>query len=253
MHNVKQTFSWWCFENRGVDSSDLLKEAKKIGYIGVEYLPNELWNEAIDTGLSITNFRGHDPLEKGFNHLENHNFLESEVSKNLELSGKYKIPFLTVFSGDRLGIDESIGLANTVIGLKRLVPLAEELGVTLVLELLNSKIDHPDHQCDRTSWAAAVCEIINSPNLKILFDIYHVQVMEGNIIQSILSNLDHIAHIHTAGVPGRNDIDDSQELNFAAITQAVMDGGYKGLIGHEFLPKGNPVDALKVAYQICNV
>ena len=253
MKNVKQSFSWWCFEKRGVEPITLLREAKKIGYKGVEYLPPEFWDEAENIGLSILNIAGHSPLERGFNNLENHGFLNIEVVKQLELASKYKIAYITVFAGNRNGIDDEIGLANTVIGLKRVIPQAEKLGVTLVLELLNSKIDHPDHQCDRTLWGVAVCEIINSPNLKLLYDIYHMQVMEGDVIHTIQNHLDRIAHLHTAGVPSRNDIDGTQELNYAAIVRAVVDSGYDGYIGHEFLPKGEPLTALKGAYQICNI
>jgi hydroxypyruvate isomerase len=220
--NIRQSFSWWCFENRGVNPTTLLNESKKIGYMGVDLLPREFWEEAINVGLTIVNIAGHRPLEKGFNHLENHDYLEKEVLKQLELSAKFKIPYVTVFSGNRNGINDEIGLSNTVIGLKRIITQAEKLGVTLVLELLNSKIDHPDHQCDRTLWGVAVCEIINSPNLKLLYDIYHMQIMEGDVIHTIIDHLDRIAHIHTAGVPGRNDIDGTQELNYTAIVKAIV-------------------------------
>jgi hydroxypyruvate isomerase len=163
------------------------------------------------------------------------------------------VPYLTVFSGNREGIDDNIGLANTVKGIKRVIQQAEKLGVTLVLELLNSKIDHPDHQCDRTLWGAAVCDLVGSPNLKLLYDIYHMQIMEGDVIHTIQTNLNYIAHLHTAGVPGRNDIDGTQELNYAGIVKAVMSFGYKGYFGHEFLPKGEPLAALKAAYDLCNI
>jgi len=231
----------------------LLHEAKKIGYEGVEFIPQVFWDEAVKAGLGIVNIAGHSPLEKGFNHLENHEYLKTEVTKQLEISAKYKIPYLTVFAGNRNGINDDIGLANTVNGLKQVIPQAEKLGVTLILELLNSKIDHPDHQCDRTSWGVAVSQIIDSPNLKLLYDIYHMQVMEGDVIHTIQNHLDRIAHLHTAGVPGRNDIDGTQELDYAAIVRAVVDSGYDGFVGHEFLPKGEPIVALKAAYQICNI
>lgn len=253
MKNIRQSFSWWCFENRGVDPKTMLSEARKIGYKGVDLLPPEFWDGAINAGFTIVNIAGHRPLERGFNHLENHDYLEKEVGKQLELSAKYKIPYVTVFSGNRDGINDEIGLANTVTGLKRLIPAAEKLGVTLVLELLNSKIDHPDHQCDRTFWGAAVCEIINSPNMKLLYDIYHMQVMEGDVIHTISDHLDTIAHIHTAGVPGRNDIGVTQELNYTAIIEAIVLNGYTGYIGHEFIPKGDPISALKEAFRICNI
>lgn len=249
---IKQSFSWWCFENRGVDPIKLLYEAKRIGYQGVDLIHEEYWKEARKMGLTIVNIAGHRPLEKGFNHMENHDALEVEVKKNLELAVEFQIPYITVFAGNKKGINDEIGLKNTVIGLNRIIKQAERLNVTLVLELLNSKIDHPDHQCDRTTWGRAVCEIINSPNMKLLFDIYHMQVMEGDIIHTIQENLSYIAHFHTAGVPGRNNIDETQELNFRSITQGIVDMGYKGFIGHEFLPKNDPISALEQAYNICN-
>ncbi len=253
MSKVKQSFSWWCFENRGIDPLTLLREVKAIGYDGVDLIPTEYWDDAINTGFTIVNVAGHRPLEKGFNKTENHDFLEKEVLRQLEMAAKYRVPYLTVFSGNREGIDDSIGLANTVNGIKRVIQQAEKLGVTLVLELLNSKIDHPDHQCDRTLWGVAVCDLVNSPNLKLLYDIYHMQIMEGDVIHTIQTNLKHIAHLHTAGVPGRNDIDGSQELNYAEIVKSVMNFGYTGYIGHEFLPKGEPLFALKAAYDLCNI
>lgn len=253
MTTVKQSFSWWCFENRGIDALTLLQEAKNIGYQGVDLIPTEYWDAAQKIGLAIVNVAGHRPLEKGFNKTENHDYLEKEVLAQMEMAAKYNIPYLTVFSGNRDGIDDNIGLANTVNGINRVIQRAEKLGVTLVLELLNSKIDHPDHQCDRTLWGVAVCELVNSPNFKLLYDIYHMQIMEGDVIHTIQTHLKQIAHIHTAGVPGRNDIDGTQELNYAGIVKAVMNFGYTGYIGHEFLPKGAPLVALKAAYELCNI
>lgn len=253
MSKVKQSFSWWCFENRGIEPLTLLREAKNIGYQGVDLIPTEYWDAAINVGLAIVNVAGHRPLEKGFNKTENHDYLEKEVLMQLELAAKYRVPYLTVFSGNREGINDNFGLANTVNGIKRVIHQAEKLGVTLVLELLNSKIDHPDHQCDRTLWGVAVCELVNSPNLKLLYDIYHMQIMEGDVIRTIQTNLKHIAHLHTAGVPGRNDIDETQELNYAGIVKAVTDFGYTGYIGHEFLPKAEPLAALRAAFQLCDI
>jgi hydroxypyruvate isomerase len=133
------------------------------------------------------------------------------------------------------------------------IPLAEKAGITLILELLNSKIDHPDYQCDRTSWAAAVCQLVNSPSLKLLYDIYHMQVQEGNVIQTLTANIQYIGHIHTAGVPGRADIDETQELNYPAIVRALGKAGYRGYLSHEFLSRGEALAALRRAYEICDV
>ena len=253
MKRLRQSFSWWCFENRGVPATRLLKEAKTIGFHGVDLLPEGLWEQAREAGLAIVNGSGPRPLEKGFNRREHHAWLQEELDKQLNLAAQYQVPFVTVFAGNREGLSDDEGLANTVLGLQKVVPFAEKKGITLILELLNSKIDHPDHQCDRTAWAVAVCRLVNSPNLKLLYDIYHMQVQEGNVIQTITSNLEYIGHIHIAGVPGRADIDETQELCYPAIVRAVGKAGYRGYIAHEFLPRGEPLAALRRAYEICSI
>lgn len=253
MSHLRQSFSWWCFENRGIPPPRLLKEAAAIGYQGVDLLPEGLWDQAREAGLVIVNGSGPRPLEKGFNRREHHTSLQAELHRQLDLAARYQVPMVTVFAGNREGLSDDEGLANMVLGLQKVVPLAEQLGITLILELLNSKIDHPDHQCDRTSWAVAVCQLVNSPNMKLLYDIYHMQVQEGNVIQTLTTNLPYIGHIHTAGVPGRADIDETQELCYPAIIRAVGKAGYNGYIAHEFLPKGEPLAALRRAYDICNI
>src|ERR1044071_3603954 len=145
MNVLRQSFSWWCFENRGVPVTRLLKEARMIGYDGVDLLPEELWVQARETGLTIVNSSGPRPLEKGFNRREHHTWLQDELSKQLEVGARYQVPFLTVFAGNREGLSDEEGLTNTVLGLQKVVPLAKQKGITLILELLNSKIDHPDH------------------------------------------------------------------------------------------------------------
>jgi hydroxypyruvate isomerase len=253
MARIKQSFSWWCFENRGVPDERLLQEAAAMGYQGVDLLPNELWETARSVGLVITNGLGPRPLEKGFNQQANHGWLKEEIYKQLEASARHNVPTIIVFSGNRAGISDEEGLANTVLGLRQVIPMAEKLGVTLLLELLNSKIDHPDYQCDRTTWGVAVCKIVASPNLKLLYDIYHMQIMEGDVIRTLRDNLDHVGHIHTAGVPGREDLDEQQELFYPGIVRALGEAGYKGYLGHEFLPKGDPLKSLRSAFQLCDI
>ncbi len=253
MARIKQSFSWWCFENRGVPAGVLLREAASIGYKGVDLLPNEHWDSAQTAGLTVTNGLGPRPLEKGFNQTANHAWLIKELFKQLEASAKGHVPTIIIFSGNRDGISDEEGIANTVLGLRQIMPLAEKLGITLLLELLNSKVDHPDYQCDRTAWGVAVCRMVDSPNLKLLYDIYHMQIMEGNVIHTLCENLDHIGHIHSAGVPGRNDLDEEQELFYPGIVRALGKAGYKGFLGHEFLPKGDPIQALRSAFNLCNV
>jgi hydroxypyruvate isomerase len=156
-------------------------------------------------------------------------------------------------SGNREGISDEQGAANCVEGLKAIAGLAEEKKVTVVMELLNSKRDHRDYQCDHTAWGADVCKKVSSPRIKLLYDIYHMQIMEGDIIATIRQNIQYIGHVHTGGVPGRNEIDDTQELNYPAIMRALVDAKYDGYVAHEFVPKRDPLTSLRQAVAICDV
>jgi hydroxypyruvate isomerase len=160
---------------------------------------------------------------------------------------------MIVFSGNRDGLSDAEGLRNCAAGLKRLMPMAEERGVTIVMELLNSKVDHRDYQCDRTRWGVDLVKEVGSDRFRLLYDIYHMQIMEGDVIRTVSDNLWAIAHFHTGGVPGRAEIDSSQELQYPAICRAIADGGYRGWIGQEFIPRRDPMTSLREAVQICTV
>ena len=164
---------------------------------------------------------------------------------------KWRIPALIVFSGNRNGLPDAAGIEHTAEGLQRVAKAAEQAGVTLVLELLNTKVDHPDYQCDHTAWGVDVCKLVNSPRVKLLYDIYHMQIMEGDVIRTIRDNIAHIGHFHTAGNPGRNELDENQELYYPAICRAIAATDYDGYVGQEFTPKGDPVAALEQAYKAC--
>ena len=169
----------------------------------------------------------------------------------LEQAVKYQIPNLIVFSGNRRGLSDTEGAENTIEGLRRVAPAAEAKGITLVMELLNSKVDHHDYQCDHTSWGVQVIQRVNSPRVKLLYDIYHMQIMEGDIIRTLRENIGFIGHIHTAGNPGRADMDQTQELYYPAIVRAIAETGYAGYVGHEFVPKGDPIEAIRATYKMC--
>ncbi len=249
---IHQSFAWWAFAQGIEDIPAFLKATYKIGYQGVELIPQDLWSVAIDAGLTIAS-EGAGSLTQGLNRRQNHAEIEAEVHKKLELAVKYRIPNLIVFSGIREGLSDVEGAENTIEGLKGLAPAAESCGVNLVLELLNSKVDHMDYQCDHTSWAVQVISQVNSPRVKILYDIYHMQIMEGDIIRTILQHGKLFGHVHTAGNPGRHDLDNDQELNYPAIIKALIQAGYTGFIGQEFVPKGNALSALRNAYHLCEV
>jgi hydroxypyruvate isomerase len=251
MGKIKQTFAWWC-NFQGGDAKTFLLDAKKIGYIGTEFVPEDQWDMVVDNGMLVSAAPGND-IKTGPNHRENHNAFEDAVCKALDQAVKYKIPNLVIFSGNREGIGDVEGAVNCVEGFMRVAKKAEEKGVNLAFETLNSKNDHIDYQCDSTNFAVYVVKAVNSPRVKVLYDIYHMQVMEGDVIATIKKNIDYICHIHTAGVPGRMDMDDTQELNYTGIMNAIAATNYSGFVGQEYCPKGDALEALKVAYKLCDV
>jgi hydroxypyruvate isomerase len=248
---IQQSVAWWCYENRGLVPGEFMRAIAAIGYRGIELLPPEYFQLAKEHNLQIVTIQGHYPLEVGLNKREHFEGIEAKLQERLAWARTWQIPNLIVFSGNRAGQGDEAGLAITVDNLKRLMPLAEAAGITLLLELLNSKVDHPDYMADATAWGVEVCRRISSPRLKLLYDIYHMQVMEGDIIQTIRQYHDYIGHYHTAGVPGRADIDETQELNYPAIMEAIRQSGFTGYVGQEFLPAGEAIAALTRAYEIC--
>jgi hydroxypyruvate isomerase len=204
-------------------------------------------------GLAIATMSGHDSLAVGLNDPSQHGRIEVELRESIDLAAEAGIPGVICFSGNRReGVSDEEAIAITAEGLRRVAPYAEAKGVNLNLELLNSKVDHPGYQCDHSAWGLAVCEQVDSPRVKLLFDIYHMQIMEGDIIRTIRDNIRWIGHFHTAGVPGRRDFDDTQELNYAGICRAIAESGYNYYVGHEFKPKGDVYEALARAFEICD-
>ncbi len=253
MGRIKQSVSWWCFARGDMTSERLMKAAKGIGYEAVELVGQEHWQLARDNGLAIAAAGGHRSISDGLNRTENHDRIEREIKENLELAVQWGIPNLICLSGNRSGLDDETGARNTAEALRRVAGAAEQAGVNLVMELLNSKVDHADYQCDRTCWGVKVCDMVGSPRVKLLYDIYHMQIMEGDVIRTIREYHPYFRHYHTAGNPGRNDMDEGQELYYPAIMRAILATGYDGFVGHEFIPKGDPIAALRQAYELCNV
>ena len=254
MIQIRQSVSWWCFENRGVEDAALLFQIAKIGFEAVELISEDKFPLVQDAGLKIASHGGHVSIEHGLNDLREHDRIEREIKQKLELAQEYQIPNLIVFSGNRRAdLTDADGIRNTAQGLCRVAQAAEDAGVTLAMELLNSKIDHPGYQCDCTAWGVQVCEQVGSPRVKLLYDIHHMQIMEGDLIRTIQTHHSQFCHYHTAGNPGRHDLDGAQEINYPAVIAAVRATGYDGYVGHEFLPKGDPVKALEQAYKSCDV
>ncbi|MEW6354686.1 MAG: TIM barrel protein [Planctomycetota bacterium] len=250
---INQSWAWWCFARKNSDPAALIRESAKMGYAAVDMPPPNQWNLIRECGMKISAIGGHGKLTDGLNRRENHDRIEQELRKNIDAAAEVGIPNLICFSGNRGGLSDEEGLKNTVEGFKRVAKHAEEKKVALAMELLNSKVNHKDYQCDHTAWGVEVCKQVGSPAVKLLYDIYHMQIMEGDIIRTIRDNIAYISHFHTGGNPGRNDLDETQELYYPAIMRAIKETGFQGYVAHEFVPKGDPIEALKKAYELCNV
>ena len=247
---LKQSFTWWSFTTPQTDPETLLRRAAEIGYDGVELLDENLFSVAHAMGLEITTHRAHESLEKGLNHHENHDGIVQETEAALRLAERWNIPNLICFSGNRDGQSDDESAEITAEGLRRLAPLAESAGVTLLLELLNSRVDHPGYAGDHTAWGVGVLELTGAANVKLLYDVYHMQIMEGDLIRTIRDHHGAFGHIHTAGNPGRHELNSAQEINYPAVFQAVAESGYSGAIGHEFIPTGDVENSLRRAYSL---
>jgi hydroxypyruvate isomerase len=249
---IKQSFSWWCYSGRELSDDALLSGAKGIGYEAVELIGPDRFQRARDHGLAIASHGAHRDISHGLNDPGEHDRIEREIKDSLDLAVKFGIPNLITFSGDRRsGLNDESGLENCVAGLQRVVRAAEEAGVFLCMELLNSKVDHKGYMCDRTPWGVELCRRLNSPKITLLYDSYHMQIMEGDLIRTISESHPRFSHYHTAGNPGRGDLDSSQEINYRAVIQAISATGYDGYIGHEFVPRGSDtLAALQAAYSL---
>ena len=248
---LKHSISRWCYGKIPID--DLCEAAKGIGYQSVELLSENEWLVPRKHGLTCAMANGFGQIPVGFNRLDNHDKLVADAEAMIPKVAEAGIPNIVCFSGNRRGLSDAEGIANCITGFKRVTPIAEKLGVTLCLEVLNSKVDHKDYQADHTAWAVQVVQGVASPRLKILYDIYHMQIMEGDVIRTIRDNHQHIAHYHTGGVPGRNEIDETQELNYRCVMQAIADTGFTGFVAQEFVPKRDPIASMKQAFEICDV
>jgi hydroxypyruvate isomerase len=247
---LKQSFTYWSFATPATDPATLLRRAAEIGYDGVELLDETHFSLARDMGLKIVTHRAHAHIERGLNHREHHESIVRETEAALKLAERWGIQSLICFSGNRDGQPDEESAEITAEGLRRLAPLVESAGVTLLLELLNSRVDHPDYACDHTSWGVGVTERVGSANVKLLYDIYHMQIMEGDLIRTFRTHHGAFGHLHTAGNPGRRELDGAQEINYPAIFRAVAESGWSGFIGHEFIPTGKAEDSLRGAYHL---
>lgn len=255
--NITHSVCQWTFGKVPLD--ELCTVVKKMGLTAIDLLAPKDWPTLQKHGLtcSMCYIPGKVSLTDGFAGKEFHAQLIKDYEVGIPLVAEAGYKNLICFSGNRRGMDDETGLNNCVEGLKKLLPLAEKHRVTLVMELLNSKVDHKDYMCDHTAWGVELCKRLGSENFKLLYDIYHMQVDEGNVIANIKAHHQYIAHYHTAGVPGRHELDEKQELYYPAIMKAIYDTGFKGYVAQEFIPTGKTdsekFKALEQAIRICDV
>jgi hydroxypyruvate isomerase len=248
---LKQSAARWCYQKMSLD--DLAREAARIGLKGIDLIGYQDWPVVQKYGLVPAMTPGAGTIADGFNRRENHDRLVSEMEENLARASTNGVPNVITFSGNRRGQPDAEGLDNCVAGLNRVKKMAEDKGVTICMELLNSKIDHHDYQCDHTVWGVEVIKRVDSPRVKLLYDIYHMQIMEGDIIRTIRQNIAYIAHFHTGGVPGRHELDGTQELQWRAVAEAIVNTGFTGYFAHEFVPTRDPMKSLEEAARLCDV
>jgi hydroxypyruvate isomerase len=251
-NRIRQSVCRWCYKD--IPLEQLSAYAAKIGLAGVDLLTADEWDVPRRYGLICTMaYAGGGTIPDALNRLVYHDAIEKALRTNIPLAAKAGVPNVITFSGNRRGMSDDEGARNTVIGLNRVKKIAEDHGVTICLELLNSKVNHPDYMSDRTAWGVRVMQEVNSPNVKLLYDIYHMQIMEGDLIATIQANMNWIAHFHTGGVPGRHELDDTQEVQWDGIMRAIAGEGFKGYVAHEFVPVRDPLKSLREAVDLCDV
>ncbi len=229
------------------------REAARLGAYGIDLVGPEEFSALKKHGLIPTMVHGGCSIKEGINDKKNHATIEPKLREAIKAAAAAGAPNVIVLAGDRKGLTDEEGLENSVLFLNSVKGLAEEKGVTLCTELLNSKVNHPGYMCDHTAWGVELCKRVNSPRVKLLYDIYHMQIMEGDVIRTIRENIKYIGHFHTAGNPGRHEFDDTQELNYKGICKAIADLGFQGCLAHEYTPTRDPLGTLDRMMTICEV
>lgn len=251
--NVNHAVCHWPFNPMSLE--DLCVAVKEIGFNAIDLVGPNNWHILKKHGVECSLCNGAElGIDKGWNDPQYHEQLIANYTDVIPKVAEAGYKNLICFSGNRRGMDDETGMKNCAEGLKKIIGIAEEHGVTLIMELLNSRVDHPDYMCDKSAWGIELCKMVGSENLKLLYDIYHMQIMEGDLIRSIKNNHQYFGHYHTAGNPGRNEINDSQEIYYPAIVKAVLDTGYDGYFCQEFIPtREDKIASLKEAIEICDL
>jgi hydroxypyruvate isomerase len=249
---IRQSASRWCY--REVPLDKLCAYAAQIGLQGIDLLNPEEYEVPPRYGLICSMaYAGGGEIPSAMNRLENHAKIEEGFRKYIPLAAKAGVSNVITFSGNRGGMSDDEGAKNTIAGLNRVKKIAEDHGVTICMELLNSKVDHHDYMCDHTAWGVQVVQAVNSPRVKLLFDIYHMQIMEGDLVRTIQKNIEWIGHFHTGGVPGRHELDGTQEVQWDGVMRGIAATNFHGFVAHEFVPARDPLTSLREAADLCDV
>jgi hydroxypyruvate isomerase len=250
---IKQALCRGVFRGANLDLEGECREAARLGAHGIDLVGPEAFPLLKKYALIPTMVPGGCGIKAGINDKKNHSTIDPKTREAIKAAAAAGAPNVIVLAGDRKGLTDEEGLENSVLFLNNIKALAEEQGVTLCMELLNSKVDHPGYMCDHTAWGVELCKRVDSPRVKLLYDIYHMQIMEGDIIRTMRQNMKYMGHFHTAGNPGRHQFDDTQEMNYRGICQAIADAGYQGYLSHEYTPTKDPLETLDKMMSICEV
>jgi len=249
---LKQSVSRWPYQK--IPLPEFCHAVADMGLTAIDLLEEADWGVAREHGLICSmGYAGGGSIRDGLNVAANHDAIVRNFEKTIPRAAALRVPNVITFFGNRRGLGDEEATANCITGLNRVKRIAEDAGVTICVELLNSKVNHPDYQGDRTSFGVAIVKAVNSPRVKLLYDIYHMQIMEGDLIKTIRDQHEHIGHYHTGGVPGRHELDGTQEVNWPAVCRAIVDTGFHGYLAHEFVPTRDPLTSLREAVALCDV
>jgi hydroxypyruvate isomerase len=249
---LKQSVCRWCYAK--IPLPDLCKAVAGMGLTAMDLLTEKDWPIAREYGLTCSMGSGFGgSIADGFNVKANHDKIIANLERGIPLAAAQKVPNLITFFGNRRGMSDDEATANCIEGLNRIKKTAEQHGVTICVELLNSKVDHKDYHGDHSAFGVGIVKAVGSPRVKLLYDIYHMQIMEGDVIRTIRDNKDYFAHFHTGGVPGRHELDDTQEIQWRTVAAAIADTGFQGYFAHEFIPVRDPLTSLREAVTLCDV
>lgn len=250
---IKQSVCGGCLRKARMDAEQTASLLTKMGVVGRDLVGRDDWPLLKKHGLVATMVSGAGSIRKGLNDKSMHPKFLDDFKNNIKAAAEYKWPNVICMAGDRKGISDEEGMDNCHTILKEAVKIAEDHQVTICMELLNSRVNHPGYMCDKSTWGFKLCRRVDSPRFKMLYDIYHMQIMEGDLIATIRKNIKYIGHFHTAGVPGRHELDENQEIYYPAVMRAIVEAGYTGYVAHEYTPVRDPVESLVQAIRTCDV